>query len=290
MSDSIFKMSPMNIPVARSDSTSEGELGHFTKDSSTASQHSTDEVHDLPPIVGAPNNTVAARYAILPESHPNSALGQKENHHPGGILPLNIRSNSIYETHQSSPSLRRRLKVLIRQKSEPDMLIGRDLGLNSPRMRRMIAPSPPPGDSPRSHSGSDCNSPRIIRKPRSFHGHGSSPRTQKSAENSPMVIRRSIPTAQQSPISTTQPSGGETIDGIRQTRSHSIGSRPEAPLSANPSGPGSPFTMRRAVNLRKASASQSDFLPAVNGSTDGCVTQSITSQGVYSLRFFYFKA
>ncbi|XP_072177268.1 uncharacterized protein [Diadema setosum] len=255
---------------------SESEQNRHTLDSSTASQHSNDDTHDLPPLVGAPTSAVSSRYAVTENTNGLLAKENMPNHEL-----KSTRTNSLYEVRQTSPSLRRRLKILVRQKSEPDMIVARELGLSmglgSPgRLRRMIPPSPPPVDSPRSQSGSDCNSPRILRRMRSFQGASqvpNSPLTPRSVENSPRIIKRSMSITAPPPSSPANPT--EFNEHQKPSRSHSVGHFGfETPSSRPDVGMPPTLTLARGVALRMhpVTPSSIDPLPAVNGQVDGCVS------------------
>ncbi|XP_071487651.1 uncharacterized protein [Diadema antillarum] len=255
---------------------SESEQNRHTLDSSTASQHSNDDTHDLPPLVGAPTSAVSSRYAVTENTNGLLAKENMPNHEL-----KSTRTTSLYEVRQTSPSLRRRLKILVRQKSEPDMIVARELGLSmglgSPgRLRRMIPPSPPPVDSPRSQNGSDCNSPRILRRMRSFQGASqvpNSPLTPRSVENSPRIIKRSMSITVPPPSSPANPT--DFNEHQKPGRSHSVGHFGfETPSSRPDVGMPPTLTLARGVALRMhpVTPSSIDPLPAVNGHVDGCVS------------------
>ncbi|XP_022091727.1 uncharacterized protein LOC110979888 [Acanthaster planci] len=217
---------------------------------------------ELPPLVGIPHD-LARNHQTTSDTSAIPAVCR-------GALD----SDPPTASSVSSPLMRRRLKYMVRQCSDSE-LVKNNSSLGRLRLgaaSSTAGPVPhPPDQSPRSQNSSETNSPRTLSKPPALNSSWSGPsRISRSLEASPMVVRRVREgvrrnSGEQDSSSSSRPSSPPCSDQDqkRRPRPFSFGSysdvlqyvsssnnEPSQILTASTRAPGSPFVTRRTVGLR----------------------------------------
>ncbi|XP_071793544.1 uncharacterized protein [Asterias amurensis] len=207
---------------------------------------------ELPPLVGVPHIQEKSRFDN--PTTPDSTASQTFHH-----VPLS-ESEFSPAASAGSPLIHRRLKFMVRQCSDSELLKHRG-NPNLPSGGSAAAspvPIPhPPDASPRSRNSSGSNSPQVFRKLSLLNpAVAGVTRASRSLEGSPMNVRRIRGGAKQQGGGESPTPIGNEPGKTRRTRPFSFGSFTDVLQhvantgEASPRSGGSPYIVRRSASLR----------------------------------------